>query len=63
MDEFVFLSLIGKKPNFLKSGKHDNKFYYELDDAITSGSAFRAEIINKLLPLLVFSILLLRNKK
>ncbi|MDD5615550.1 MAG: ATP-binding protein [Candidatus Methanoperedens sp.] len=44
---FSLAEVIGKNPNFLKSGKHDKKFYNELNDTITSGSAFSAEIINK----------------
>ncbi len=44
---FSLAEVVGKNPNFLKSGKHDKKFYNELNDIITSGSAFSAEIINK----------------
>lgn len=39
--------VIGMKPDFLMSGKHDRNFYYKLHDTITSGRVFGAEIINK----------------
>jgi PAS domain S-box-containing protein len=39
--------VIGEKPKFLESDKHDEKFYYKLHHTITSGSVFNAEIINK----------------
>ncbi|MBN2357412.1 SpoIIE family protein phosphatase [candidate division KSB1 bacterium] len=38
---------IGKTPNFLKSGKHDKKFYDNLWKTIRSGQTFRGTIINK----------------
>ncbi|MDP2845323.1 MAG: PAS domain S-box protein, partial [Candidatus Methanoperedens sp.] len=39
--------VIGKKPNILKSGKHDKKFYETLYETIHSGRVYRGEIINK----------------
>ena len=38
---------IGKKPNILKSGKHENSFYKKLWEAITQGLVFKAVIINR----------------
>lgn len=44
---FIKEEVIGKKPNFLKSGKHDKEFYQKLYRTINSGRIFRAEINNK----------------
>ena len=38
--------VIGKKPDILKSGKHDKEFYNKLYETIVSGRIFRGEIIN-----------------
>lgn len=37
----------GKKPNILKSGKHNTEFYKKLWKTICSGAVFRCVIINK----------------
>lgn len=37
----------GKIPKFLKSGKHDEEFYTNLDQTINSGMSYQADIINK----------------
>ncbi len=39
--------VIGKNPNFMKSGKHDRKFYQKLYETINSGRVFHGEIINR----------------
>ncbi|MBN2096553.1 PAS domain S-box protein [Candidatus Peregrinibacteria bacterium] len=39
--------IIGRKPNFLKSGNHSPSFYEELWKTIRAGKAFRGEFINK----------------
>jgi PAS domain S-box-containing protein len=39
--------VIGKKPDILKSGKHNKKFYKNLYETIIYGKVFRSEIINK----------------
>ena len=38
---------IGRNPRILKSGKHDEAFYKEIWHTLTSGEAWRGEIINK----------------
>ncbi len=37
----------GKNPRLLKSGKHDDKFYADLWDTITSGKIWKGEMVNK----------------
>ena len=39
--------IIGKKPNILKSGEHDQEFYEKLWEPILAGRSFHGEIINK----------------
>lgn len=39
--------VIGKTPRILKSGKHNEKFYRQLWNTITSGKTFEAEFLNK----------------
>ena len=39
--------ILGKKPNILKSGKHDQKFYNNLWDIISSGKVWSGRIVNK----------------
>lgn len=39
--------VIGKKPTFLKSGKHEDSFYSELWETITQGNVFKAVLINR----------------
>lgn len=39
--------VLGKKPNYLKSGKHDSEFYAKLWGTILSGNVFRSVIINR----------------
>lgn len=38
---------LGKNPRVLKSGRHDQAFYKELWDTITSGNVWRGKIINR----------------
>jgi len=38
---------IGKKPNILKSGEHDDEFYKDLWETIKSGQTWTGEICNK----------------
>ena len=38
--------VLGKKPNILKSGKHDNTFYKDLYTTITSGNIWHGHFIN-----------------
>ncbi|MCH8304286.1 MAG: PAS domain S-box protein [Candidatus Marinimicrobia bacterium] len=39
--------IIGKKPNILKSGEHDQEFYEKLWEPILAGRSFMGELINK----------------
>ncbi len=39
--------VIGKKPDILKSGKHDEKFYREFWETISSGKTWEGKFINK----------------
>ena len=39
--------VIGQNPRILKSGKHEEPFYKDLWDTITSGSVWRGRIINR----------------
>lgn len=39
--------VIGKSPNILKSGKHDETFYQELWTTISSGETFKSRMVNK----------------
>ena len=39
--------IIGKKPNILKSGEHDQEFYEKLWEPILAGRSFHGELINK----------------
>lgn len=39
--------IIGKNPNILKSGKHDELFYQELWTTISSGETFKSRMVNK----------------
>ncbi len=39
--------VIGKTPQVLKSGKHDDAFYRKLWNTITRGDVFRAEFVNR----------------
>ncbi len=38
---------VGKKPNIVKSGKHDNEFYERLWSTISRGEVFRERFINR----------------
>jgi diguanylate cyclase (GGDEF)-like protein/PAS domain S-box-containing protein len=38
---------IGKRPAFLKSGKHNNSFYSKLWETLTQGQVFKAVLINR----------------
>lgn len=44
---YVKEEVLGKTPNILKSGKHDDAFYKELWLTILSGHVYRGEFINK----------------
>ncbi len=44
---YTFQEAVGKKPNILKSEMHDDSFYAELWNVITSGRVWRGEILNK----------------
>jgi len=39
--------ILGKTPRVLKSGKHDQKFYHDFWQTITSGKTWRSEFINR----------------
>jgi len=39
--------VLGRKPNILKSGEHDEAFYAELWETIASGRVWRGELINR----------------
>lgn len=39
--------VMGKNPRFLKSGKHDRKFYTDLWGTITQGKTFSGQMINR----------------
>jgi PAS domain S-box-containing protein len=44
---YTLKDLIGKSPNILKSGKHDDAFYKDLWSTIKSGKTWRGQICNK----------------
>ena len=39
--------VIGKKPNLLKSGRHDAAFYQAMDDSLLSAGVWQGEIVNR----------------
>ncbi len=39
--------ILGKKPSILKSGHHDNKYYKDIWETITSGDVWKNELVNK----------------
>jgi len=39
--------MLGKKPNIMKSGKHDNSFYKKMWDTILSGKSFQSIMTNR----------------
>ena len=44
---YRFEEVLGQNPRILKSGKHDEAFYQNLWDTITSGAVWRGKFINK----------------
>ena len=44
---FTKKEIIGRKPNIIKSGKHDPAFYKALWDTVLSGKTFRSIFINR----------------
>ena len=44
---YTLKELLGKTPNLLKSGKHDDKFYADIWKTLEKGRIWRGELINK----------------
>jgi len=44
---YSFDEAVGRNPNILKSGRHDQPFYQQLWDTIKSGNVWTSELINK----------------
>lgn len=44
---FGWKEIVGKTPNILKSGKHEDSFYSEMWNTILDGNVWQGEIINK----------------
>jgi len=47
MTGYTLEEVLGKTPNFLKSGEHDDAFYTELWETISAGRVWQGEIINR----------------
>ena len=44
---YSFAEVVGRKPNILKSGKHDEAFYQEMWKTITQGETWSGRMVNK----------------
>ena len=44
---YSFDEAVGKKPNIVKSGRHDDEFYTQLWTTVTSGAVFQDVLINR----------------
>lgn len=47
MTGYALEEILGKTPNFLKSGEHDTAFYQELWETILAGRVWQGKIINR----------------